>query len=141
MTTNQYTFSEIKNLIIDKSGCNNEDITYDCDIVNDLGCWGDDLSELIEEYSNKFNVDMSTYLWYFHTEEEGFNIGGLFFKAPYERVKHIAITPTLLLESANSGSWLLSYPKHKLTKRRYDIMVNLSLVLIFITFCIYKCAK
>ena len=141
MTTSKYSFFEIKNFIIYKCGCDDNEVTYDCDIVNDLGYWGDDLDEIIDEYSKKFNVDMSTYLWYFHAKEEGHNIGSVFFKAPDERVKHIAVTPTLLLESANSGRWLVSYPEHKLPKKRYDIMVNQVLVLMIIVFFIYKCAK
>ena len=86
---------------------------------------------------------MDNYLYYFHTDEEGHSnsIGRIFFKAPYERVKQIPVSPALLFESANEGRWLFTYPEHSLPKRRYDILINQIVVVLFIIFVIYKCAK
>ncbi len=136
-----YSFLDIKSFIEKKVGCDEDEITESIDIEEDLGCWGDDFHELIDEYSKTFHVDMTTYRWYFHTGEEGNSLGGLVIKAPYERVNRIPITPTILLDSANAGKWLISYPEHKLPKNRYDIWINQILVLAFIVFCIYKCSK
>ena len=139
----KHSLEEIKQFIVDKTGCNYEEVKEDADIDHDLGCTGDDFDELISEYCVRFNVKMDNYLWYFHTDEEGhFNsIGRLFFKTPYERVKHIAVTPTVLLESANERKWTLTYPEHKLPKRRYDILMNQVVIVLFIVFVIYKCAR
>lgn len=138
----QYSSEEIKNFFVEKTGCKEKEVVDDVDIDYGIGCTGDDFHELINDYSVKFNVDMNGYLWYFHTVEEGqFNIGGCFFKTPAERVKHIAVTPKLLLDSANAGKWLLTYPEHTLPKRRYDILVNQVIVVLFITLIIYKCSK
>ena len=96
------------------------------DICKDLGCGGDDFQELIEEYARKFKVDRSAYLWYLHAGEEGRwnSIGSLFFKPPYKKVEHIPVTPQLLLEFANAGKWGMNYPEHRLSKRRYDMLMN-----------------
>lgn len=128
---------------MDKTGCDYEEVKENTDIDHDLGCTGDDFDELISEYSAKFHVNMDNYLWYFHTYEEGHSnsLGRLFFKPPHERVKHIAVTPTVLLQSANAGIWTLVYPEHKLPKQRYDILINQILVILLIVFVIYKCAR
>jgi hypothetical protein len=137
-----YTLEDIIDIIAQMSGCDISEIKPDSDISNDLGCWGDDFHELMYEYSKKFKVDMSSFLWYFHTEEEGSNIiGGSFFKPPNERVKHIAVTPNVLLDCANSGKWNVVYPRHTLPKRRYDLLINLIVALLFIVFGIYTCVK
>jgi len=144
MTETKYTMESIKCFIIEKTGCDYEEVTANCDIIYDLGCYGDDLSELIYQYKEKYNVNLENYLWYFHTEEEGhlnLSIGRAFFKPPYERVKHIPLTPALLLDSANEGKWLVAYPEHSLPRRRYDIVINQVVILVFIIFFIFKCAK
>lgn len=141
--TAKYSIEDIKHFIVDKTGCEYDEVRPDADIDNDLGCTGDDFIELISEYSIRFNVNMDSYLWYFHTYEEGHSnsIGHLFFKAPYERVKRIAVTPTVLLQSANAGMWTIVYPEHILPKRRYDILINQLIVALFIIFVVYKCAR
>ena len=111
------------------------------DLLNDLGCSGDDHHELMEDYSKKFNVDMSTYLWYFHADEEGQSFGSVFFKPPYTRVKHIPVTPQILLEFANKGKWDIKYPEHALPKRRHDILINKVIVGLFLVCLIYWLLK
>ena len=141
--TTKHSIEVIKRFIVDKTGCEYDEVKVDADIDHDLGCTGDDFHELINEYSDKFNVNMESYLWYFHTYDEGHSnsIGRVFFKTPYERVKHIAVTPNVLLESARTGKWTIEYPEHKLPKRRYDILINEVVVVLFIIFIIYKCSR
>lgn len=50
------------------------------DIFRDLGMVGDDFHEMIETYAARYAVDMTNYRWYFHTDEEGWSFGGVFFK-------------------------------------------------------------
>lgn len=111
-----------------------DDIHQDSDIVADLGCYGDDFHELMDAYAAKFNVDMSQYLWYFHTKEEGDgnSLGGFFFKPPYERVTRIAVTPKVLLNFAETGLWHIDYPEHHLPKRRYDFLINKFILILFL---------
>ena len=85
---------------------------------------GDDCAEFLEAYAMKYNVDMTDFLWYFHYEEEGFNIGSMFFKTPDARVEHIPITPIMLETFANKGKWDMTYPEHTLPKYRIDLMIN-----------------
>ena len=101
-------------------------ITSETDVFRECGVSGDDCDELLHSFQEKYNVDMTEYLWYFHHEEEGSwnSIGGSFFKSPNEQVKRIPITPKMLTEFANSKKWNVNYPEHKLPKHRYDIYIN-----------------
>lgn len=129
-----YTLDGIICFVEEKTGANN--VRQSDDIYNDLGCVGDDFHELIEAYAEKYTVDMSSYLQYFHADEEGGwnSIGGIFIKAPYKRVKRIPVTPLLLLDFAHKRKWTIDYPEHNLPIRRYDILSNQFLVIILITY-------
>lgn len=123
MQTHFYTIAEIIDFLKDVSKTDN--IKADSDIFKDIGMSGDDFHETIEEYANRFSVDMTNYLWYFHADEEGsFSIGSIFFKPPYVRVERMPISPNLLLNFANTGRWDIKYPPHKLPTKRYDILIN-----------------
>lgn len=115
-----------------------ESIAESSDIFGEYGFVGDDFHEIIEEYAKTYQVNMSNYLWYFHSDEEGQNYGGILFKAPYKRVERISIIPKVLYESALKGIWEINYPEHKLHKRGYVILINQVLVLLFLTFQLYK---
>ncbi len=100
------------------------------DIFDDLGCVGDDFFDLMEKYSAQFSVDMSNYLWYFHSDEEGWpSIGSEFFKPPYCRVERIPVTPAMLLDFANKGEWSVDYPEHTIPKIRWDVRINLMILI------------
>lgn len=136
------SINEITNFLEDYTGVH--DIKSDIDLNKEAGIYGDDWHEMIENYSKEFNVNVDGYLWYFHTREEGSNsIGGAFFRPPYERVKRIPITPLMLTDFANKGSWEIEYPEHKLPKYRYDLMINTVIVgsffIILIIIGISKC--
>jgi hypothetical protein len=122
-----FTVDEIIDFLTDLAGT--DKINSDSDIFNDVGMVGDDFHEMIEKYSKKYSVDMSGYLWYFHTDEEGSSsIGGAFFPPPYERVKRISVTPLMLTNFANQRKWDIQYPEHTLPKKRYDLCVNTIIV-------------
>lgn len=135
------TYNEIVEFIVGSVGCNEAEVKPSTDIVTDLGCWGDDFDEFMVKFMKKFDVNMNSYRWYFHTAEEGQNFGGLFFKPPNKRVEHISVTPTVLLNSANAGQWTINYPNHVLPKRRYDILINMIFSLSVIVLLIYKCSR
>ena len=118
-----------------------DEIKSDSDIFADVGMVGDDFHEMIEKYAMRYSVDMKDYLWYFHTDEEGQNFGAFFFDPPYRLVKRIPVTPTMLAEFANKGKWDIKYPEHKMPKKRYDILINLVLVIVFVVWLIYKWLK
>ncbi|MCB0699128.1 MAG: DUF1493 family protein [Chitinophagales bacterium] len=104
------------------------------DLPEKHGIYGDDWHELLDVYAEKYQVNCESYLWYFHTGEEGMNIPGkLLFKTPDMRVEHIAVTPEMLLDFANKGKWGIDYPEHHIPKERNDLVVNdLSLVIFII---------
>jgi coproporphyrinogen III oxidase len=130
-----YNLDDILKFISEKTG--GDEVTEITDIERDLGCYGDDFHEMISEYSKKFNVDIESYLWYFHTREEGNSIGGLFFEAPNEQVKLMPITPIMLLDFANKGKWNLEYPAHKISKKRPDLLINALLIMLLAAFLVY----
>src|SRR5690349_5885366 len=112
------TIEDIIKLIVEKTGCRESEVRINADIDNDLGCTGDDFDELIAEFAQRFDVDMNSYLWYFHTYEEGHthNIGRWFVKVPPESIERIPVTPSVLLESANLKVWSIVYPAHSVPK-------------------------
>jgi len=120
---------QILDFVKDISGI--DEINPDSDIFK-LGVVGDDFHELIDKYSETYKVDMTEYLWYFHTDEEGQNIGALFAKPPYSRVDRIPVTPKLLSEFAKTNKWQMKYPEHKLPNKRVDTIINQILVIAFI---------
>lgn len=132
----KYEQCDIDNFIKDFMGL--EKIYADDDLLYDKRIRGDDFHELIEEYRKRFNVDMTRYLWYFHADEEGNNRGGILFKPPYERVQHIPITPAKLLEFANKATWDISYPNHTLPTRRWDLLINVFLVIVELGWALYS---
>nr|WP_294903084.1 DUF1493 family protein [uncultured Lacibacter sp.] len=115
---------EIIAFVIKQTGCAKSEVSAVTDIFNELSCVGDDFHELIEKYALQFNVDMSSYLWYFHADEEGVNFGGVIFKPLYARVQRIPVTPEMLLQFANAGAWMIDYPEHKIPKYRMDVYIT-----------------
>ncbi len=129
----KYTVDDIV-AFVRSSGVKAKEISGGTSLGGDLNIWGDDLDELLIDYAHEFGVDMSAYLWYFHSKEEGMNTGALFFKPPNKRVDHIPITIDLMAEAANTGSWPVKYPEHKLPKYRLDTLVS---QIVFAGFVIY----
>lgn len=123
-----YSLENIADFVASETGVNRAKIVPQSRLVEDLGIEGDDFFELEQTFSKRFNVDMSGYLWYFHHDEEGMNLGALLFLPPSRRVGRIPVTVALLLDAANSGKWPLQYPAHQLPRRRYDLAVNLVVV-------------
>jgi hypothetical protein len=108
----------------------NTPLSGDADIFDSLGITGDDASEFIERFVNKFEIDAANYRWYFHHGEEPMlNIGGLFFKPPYRRVDRIPITPQILAEAIRAKRWPLEYPEHRLPRVRWDIRLSQAFLL------------
>jgi hypothetical protein len=134
-----YTASEMIDFLTNEALLH--DLRLEDDLLSDHGLDGDDFHELIDAYQKRFAVDMSGYCWYFHAGEEGYSIGALFFDPPYKRVKPIAVTPAMLLEFANKGSWSIDYPEHQLPKQRWDIIINQVCIVFFLAMMMYACVK
>jgi acyl carrier protein len=123
---------EIYALISEITGVDAAKLHPGTDLYADLGVDGDDFDEFVQEFEQRFAVDMSAFLWYFHHGDEGFpGMGALLFKPPYARVLRIPVTPELLLASANAGRWLADYLEHELPRYRLDMLVNQILLGVF----------
>jgi hypothetical protein len=105
-------------------------MTEDTCLQTDLGVYGDELDYLLLAWAARFGVDLSGYLPYFHTGEEGFNLGAWFFPPPYARVPHIPITVGMLRRLAGVGRWAVEYPPHDPPRHRPDIWVNRAIALV-----------
>jgi Protein of unknown function (DUF1493) len=100
-------------------------LTEATSLQSDIGVYGDDMHELIAAYAERFAVDLSGYIWYFHTGDEGWpNIGGMFFPPPNSRVREIPITVGMLYDFAQHGRWAVEYPDHEPPGPRWDIRIN-----------------
>lgn len=115
----------------------------DSDIFKTLKILGDDCDELIMKYHEKYNVNMDTFLWYFHYEEEGSwnSFINYSIKPPNKLVERIPITPKMLTDFANTKIWNIEYPEHKLPKYRYDLITTYIILLFFISILIYQYIK
>ncbi len=98
----------------------------DSDIFKTLEIIGDDCNEIMMKYHETYNVNMDTFLWYFHYKDEASinSIGSLIYKTPDKLVKRIPLTPKMLTEFANTKIWNIEYPEHKLPKYRYDMIAS-----------------
>ena len=130
-----YNIKDIIAFVEQETGCS--EIIETTDIEKDLGCYGDDFDDFIHKYSKLFNVEMTSYLWYFHSREEGQNFGKLFFKAPNKRVTRIPVTPFMLLNFATEGKWNIEYPIHSIPQKRYDLSINKFLFILVSAYAIY----
>ncbi|MEO0452419.1 MAG: DUF1493 family protein [Pseudomonadota bacterium] len=107
------------------------------DILRKLRITGDDTDDFMIEFGQRFDVDLSNYNWYFHTEEEGYSIGSLFFKSLDRRVARIPITLEILANSIETKKWSVHYPEHTLPPFRKDLAVDRTLVIVALIFAIW----
>lgn len=105
------------------------------------GCTGKQFNELVRSFGRRFNVNTENYLWYFHTDEEGMNMGAVFIKPPYERVERIPVTPMMLAAFAESGNWEIAYPQHEIPASRLDHLLNILIIFAVAFLLVYVAAK
>lgn len=99
-------------------------LSEETDLHSDLGLTSLDLDEFLAEFAKRFDVDLSGFLWYFHTEEDGVSPGRLLFAAPQDRVQKIPLKLALLYQAVELSRWPVDYPEHSLPRRRWDVVVN-----------------
>lgn len=114
---------EINALVREQTGFRGP-LTEETDLHGDLGLLADDLDELLTTFAERLRVDLTGFLWYFHTDEDGVSPGRLFFAAPQDRVTRIPLRLALLYRAAELGRWPVDYPEHSLPSRRWDVAVN-----------------
>lgn len=109
-------------LLIEQAlGIDTKTLKPDADLFEDFGVYGD---ELIDEFSEKYDVNIDNFLWYFHSLEEASSLFWIIFSPPNKRVSRIAITPEMLVQYANQKCWGVEYPAHEIPKRRWDILLS-----------------
>jgi hypothetical protein len=99
-------------------------LSEETDLHGDLRMLEPDLDEFLVDFAERFRVDLSGFLWYFHTDEDGVSPGRLFFRAPQDRVTRIPLRLALLYHAAEIGRWPVDYPEHSLPARRWDLVFN-----------------
>lgn len=132
----KYTIEDVINFLKNQSLV--DEIDPQTNICDDIGMRGDDFDEMMMAYAGKFSVDMTDYLWYFHSEEEGSWTSISLFPRANEQVKRIPITPTMLTDFANSGKWNVVYPEHKITLTEFNSYFTLLIFIVLIGWIVYQ---
>jgi hypothetical protein len=124
------SFEEVAALVCKHAAVRCDVLTPATALQADLGLYGDDIDDLLAEYADRFGVDLSDYVWYFHTGEEGGGgIGAAFFPPPNRQVEGIPITVGMLYRFAEQGRWAVEYPPHVPPRYRPDLWINLAVAL------------
>jgi hypothetical protein len=132
------TFDDIAQFVREQTGYHGR-LSPDTTLQGDIGVYGDDVDDLLSAYAERFGDDLSSYLWYFHTGEEGFfSPGGLFFPAPNRRVREIPISVGMLHDFAARGRWEVKYPSHQPPGFRADILINWVLFVGLLLGCLFS---
>lgn len=132
----KYTLEDIINFLKDQSL--EDEISPETNVCDEIGMIGDDFDEMMMAYAEKFSVDMTGYLWYFHSEEEGSWTSISLFPRANEQVKRIPVTSTMLTDFANSGKWNVVYPEHKTTLTEYNSYFTLLIFIVLIGLIVYQ---
>jgi hypothetical protein len=123
------SFDEVAGLVRKRAAVSAE-LTPGTALQSDLGLYGDDIEDLLAEYAARFGVDLSGYVWYFRTGEEGNGgFGAAIFPPPNRKVREIPITVGMLHRFAESGRWAVEYPPHDPPRRRPDLWINLAVLI------------
>jgi hypothetical protein len=125
------TFEDVAGLVREQTNYDGP-LSPETTLQGDLGVAGDDLDRLLLAWAARFGADLSGYLPYFHTPEEGLCFGAWFLPPPHMRVAHIPITVGMLREYAECGRWALEYPPHDRPGVRWDVRVDLLLAAIVV---------
>jgi acyl carrier protein len=120
-----YGNADISSFLASQLGVDEATLAPDDSLLDDCGVDGDDFDDLMEAFSQRFEVDLSGYRWEFHHQGEA-GLSSLFFRHTEDR---IAVTPRLLLECANAGKWPIEYPSTRRSSRWYEFPA--SVVLLF----------
>lgn len=103
------------------------------DLFANLGLDGDDAEEVLEAFSKEFGVDMHGYLWYFHRlDEPPIYRRVLPYDAQENLLPFIPVSLEMLVSSANTKRWQVTYPTHttRTSKRRiYTLVLGVLLIL------------
>lgn len=98
----------IEDLIRRHSGCT-ELPPPDADLLDAINIDGDDVSDLMEAFAVRFDVDLSGYRWFYHHGPDGLPFFGLSWGKAFE-ARRIPITIALLEQAAALGRWPVDYP-------------------------------
>ncbi len=100
------------------------------DLLEAAAMSGDTAMGFFDDFAKTFDVNMDGYLWYFHTQEDGVNIGAYFFAPPNKYVHRLPITLDQLANFASRGRWVYAYPNHDVPSIRKDKWFNRGLMVI-----------
>jgi len=103
----------IRSFIASEVGVAASRITSAIDVIDDLRMYGDDICDLVERFSEEFQVDVSAFRWYHHTGPEGCNPLWLIFKPWWARKTHVPIHLSDLVASARQHQWTIAYPENE----------------------------
>ena len=103
----------VREFVRKQLGFKRKEIPDSFDVVDDASIYGDDVWELVEDFSKEFRVQVTDFRWYHHTGPEGCNPLWILFPPWWARKTHVPIRIIDLIESARSGMWTVQYPENE----------------------------
>ena len=103
-------FTDIQNFISDYTGVHKKRITKDTSLQRDLGLHGDEAGDFMEQFSNRYNVDLNGFIFAKHFDAEGaFNPIYHFYLLLFKRQKlgKTIISVSDLLNAAVTRKWVM----------------------------------
>jgi hypothetical protein len=102
----------IRDFVSDKADL--QDLTLEIDLLTGkYGLYGDDVWDLMQKFSDEFQVELKDFRWYHHSGPEGCNPLWIFFKPWWTKKTHVPTTLNDLIQSARSGKWTVQYPDNE----------------------------
>lgn len=83
------------------------------DIIGRSSIYGEDVWELVLNFSKRFDVNVNGFRWYHHTGPDGCNPLWLFYRPWWARKTYVPIRLLDLIESARRGQWSIEYPENE----------------------------
>ena len=101
------TIDDIHEFLVEELGLKGKKLRATSDLERELGCTGDDCFSMLEVFAKRFDVNLDSYLWYFHYDDEagvllspGPSMIKRIFGRPKATIKRVPLSPQLLLDSA-----------------------------------------
>jgi hypothetical protein len=88
-------------------------ISPTADLVDALSIYGDQVFDLVENFGEEFEVDVSDFRWYHHSGPEGCNPLWILFKPWWHRKTHVSLRLADFIESARQKRWTIAYPENE----------------------------
>lgn len=122
-------------LAAEHGGSRSKEVAGQGDLFGHFGLEGDDATDFLEDYAQRFDVDLSSMLWEFHfIADEPPNYRRVIpVDVDGKDIPWMPITLDQLVRAAEQGRWVFDYPEHTIRTAiwsRYLWLLVLGVVLV-----------